>query len=111
MLTEDRDRFMFENLRNFEEKVVAVVGLGHMDGIEILWKHAEESDNNQPPTMSENEGEQGYVSTLNRILILIDLFILSTYCCIHPFLDTRHGLTCLMSFRFMISFLCPSSYK
>ncbi|XP_026450991.1 uncharacterized protein LOC113351169 [Papaver somniferum] len=56
VLTEDRDTFMFENLRTFEEKVVAVVGMAHLDGIELLWKHAEEGDIKQPSIKSENEG-------------------------------------------------------
>ncbi|MCL7037122.1 hypothetical protein MKW94_004830 [Papaver nudicaule] len=43
---EDRDKFMFTNLRNLEGKVVAVVGMAHMDGIELLWKLAEEEDDN-----------------------------------------------------------------
>ncbi|KAI3937530.1 hypothetical protein MKW92_025599, partial [Papaver armeniacum] len=39
----ERDIFMFMKLRRLEEKViVAVVGLGHMDGIELLWKYAED---------------------------------------------------------------------
>ncbi|KAI3957919.1 hypothetical protein MKW92_014705, partial [Papaver armeniacum] len=34
---------MCARLRRLEEKViVAVVGLGHMDGIELLWKLAED---------------------------------------------------------------------
>ncbi|KAI3945685.1 hypothetical protein MKW98_022959 [Papaver atlanticum] len=45
VITEDRDKFMFTNLRNFQGKVVAVVGMAHMDGIELLWKLAEEDDN------------------------------------------------------------------
>ncbi|RZC66052.1 hypothetical protein C5167_009740 [Papaver somniferum] len=44
-MIEDRDKFMFTNLRSFQGKVVAVVGLAHMDGIERLWKRAEEDDN------------------------------------------------------------------
>ncbi|RZC49802.1 hypothetical protein C5167_018229, partial [Papaver somniferum] len=39
----ERDIFMFIKLRRLEDKViVAVVGLGHMNGIEILWKYAED---------------------------------------------------------------------
>ncbi|KAI3847977.1 hypothetical protein MKW92_021301 [Papaver armeniacum] len=45
VMTEDRDMLMFTKLRGFEGKVVAVVGMGHMDGIEQLWKRAEEDDN------------------------------------------------------------------
>ncbi|MCL7037120.1 hypothetical protein MKW94_004828, partial [Papaver nudicaule] len=44
VVLEDRDKIMFTNLRNFQGKVVAVVGMGHMDGIELLWKRAEEDD-------------------------------------------------------------------
>lgn len=44
MITEDRDEFIFINLGNFQGKVVAVVGMAHMDGIELLWKLAEEDD-------------------------------------------------------------------
>ncbi|KAI3945677.1 hypothetical protein MKW98_022951 [Papaver atlanticum] len=44
-VTEDRDMHMFTRLRGVEEKlIVAVVGLGHMDGIELLWKRAEDGD-------------------------------------------------------------------
>ncbi|KAI3834492.1 hypothetical protein MKW92_011365 [Papaver armeniacum] len=42
VIIEDRDKFMHSNLRNFQGKVVAVVGMAHMDGIELLWKLAEE---------------------------------------------------------------------
>ncbi|KAI3947430.1 hypothetical protein MKW92_048570 [Papaver armeniacum] len=49
VLVEDRDKHMFTKLRHFEGKVVAVVGMGHMDGIELLWKRAENGDNWQPP--------------------------------------------------------------
>ncbi|KAI3945694.1 hypothetical protein MKW98_022968 [Papaver atlanticum] len=45
VMTEDRDMLMFTKLRGFEGKVVAVVGMGHMDGIERLWMRAEEDDN------------------------------------------------------------------
>ncbi|KAI3871811.1 hypothetical protein MKW92_026291 [Papaver armeniacum] len=45
VIVEDRDKFMFTNLRSFQGKVVAVVGMGHMDGIELLWRRAEEDDN------------------------------------------------------------------
>ncbi|KAI3934676.1 hypothetical protein MKX01_012216, partial [Papaver californicum] len=39
----ERDILMFTKLRRLEEKlIVAVVGLGHMDGIELLWKYAED---------------------------------------------------------------------
>ncbi|XP_026393148.1 traB domain-containing protein-like [Papaver somniferum] len=44
-MIEDRDKFMFTNLRSFQGKVVAAVGMGHMDGIELLWKQEEEDDN------------------------------------------------------------------
>ncbi|KAI3973668.1 hypothetical protein MKW92_050653 [Papaver armeniacum] len=44
-MIEDRDKFMFTNLRSFHGKVVAAVGMGHMDGIELLWKREEEDDN------------------------------------------------------------------
>ncbi|KAI3945183.1 hypothetical protein MKW92_040690 [Papaver armeniacum] len=44
-MIEDRDKFMFTNLRSFQGKVVAAVGMGHMDGIELLWKREEEDDN------------------------------------------------------------------
>ncbi|XP_026393144.1 uncharacterized protein LOC113288343 isoform X2 [Papaver somniferum] len=45
VMVEDRDKFMFTNLRSFQGKVVAVVGMGHMDGIELLWRRVEEDDN------------------------------------------------------------------
>ncbi|KAI3945687.1 hypothetical protein MKW98_022961 [Papaver atlanticum] len=44
VIIEDRDKFMFTNLRSFQGKIVAVVGMAHMDGIELLWKLAEEGD-------------------------------------------------------------------
>ncbi|KAI3871810.1 hypothetical protein MKW92_026290, partial [Papaver armeniacum] len=50
MIEEDRDKFMFTNLRSFQGKVVAVVGMGQMDGIELLWKLAEEDDNSKSST-------------------------------------------------------------
>ncbi|KAI3895548.1 hypothetical protein MKW92_009174 [Papaver armeniacum] len=56
VMIEDRDRFMFTNLRNFQGKVVAVVGMSHMDGIELLWKRAEEDDASKSPVISEIEG-------------------------------------------------------
>ncbi|MCL7037123.1 hypothetical protein MKW94_004831 [Papaver nudicaule] len=45
VMIEDRDKIMFTNLISFQGKVVAVVGMSHMDGIELLWKRAEEVDN------------------------------------------------------------------
>ncbi|XP_026413416.1 uncharacterized protein LOC113309222 [Papaver somniferum] len=42
VVDDDREKFMFEKIRTFRKNVVAVVGMGHMDGIELLWKHAEE---------------------------------------------------------------------
>ncbi|XP_026427521.1 uncharacterized protein LOC113323424 isoform X2 [Papaver somniferum] len=44
VIIEGRDKFMFTNLRSFQGKIVAVIGLSHMDGIELLWKLAEEGD-------------------------------------------------------------------
>ncbi|KAI3914188.1 hypothetical protein MKW92_002781, partial [Papaver armeniacum] len=46
---EDRDKHMFMELRCLQGKIVAVVGMGHMDGIELLWKRAENGDGLQPP--------------------------------------------------------------
>ncbi|MCL7051295.1 hypothetical protein MKW94_023741 [Papaver nudicaule] len=54
---EDRDKFMFKNIRTFKKKAVAVVGMAHMDGIETLWKHAEMRDNKQPPERSGSNGK------------------------------------------------------
>ncbi|RZC44183.1 hypothetical protein C5167_037128 [Papaver somniferum] len=45
VIIEDRDKFMSIHLRSFQGKVVAVVGMAHKDGIELLWKLAEEDDN------------------------------------------------------------------
>ncbi|KAI3871629.1 hypothetical protein MKW92_025387 [Papaver armeniacum] len=56
VMIEDRDNFMFTNLRNYQGKVVAVVGMAHMDGIELLWKRAEEEDASKSPIISEIEG-------------------------------------------------------
>jgi len=36
-LIDERDDFMYERLLKCEGKVVAVVGLGHLDGIEARW--------------------------------------------------------------------------
>ncbi|MCL7041339.1 hypothetical protein MKW94_030691, partial [Papaver nudicaule] len=49
VITEDRDKHMFTELRRLEGKIVAVVGMGHMDGIESLWKRAENGDDWHPP--------------------------------------------------------------
>ncbi|MCL7023686.1 hypothetical protein MKW94_017502, partial [Papaver nudicaule] len=49
VLLEDRDEHMFKELRRFQGKIVAVVGMAHMDGIELLWKRAENGDGWQPP--------------------------------------------------------------
>ncbi|XP_059075713.1 uncharacterized protein LOC131061159 isoform X2 [Cryptomeria japonica] len=38
-----RDQMMFENLRKCKGKVVAVVGMAHMDGIEQMWKDIEQN--------------------------------------------------------------------
>ncbi|KAI3991916.1 hypothetical protein MKX01_012861 [Papaver californicum] len=54
LIIEDRDKIMFTRLRRFHGKVVAVVGMGHMDGIELMWKSAENYDNKQPPATSED---------------------------------------------------------
>ncbi|KAI3945688.1 hypothetical protein MKW98_022962 [Papaver atlanticum] len=55
VMVEDRDKFMFTNLRSFQGKIVAVVGMGHMDGIELLWKLAEEDGNSNVLLKSEIE--------------------------------------------------------
>ncbi|KAI3945679.1 hypothetical protein MKW98_022953 [Papaver atlanticum] len=48
LFIEDRDKHMFIMLRRMEERlIVAVVGMGHMDGIELLWKRAEDGDDDQ----------------------------------------------------------------
>ncbi|KAI3914187.1 hypothetical protein MKW92_002780 [Papaver armeniacum] len=49
VLIEDRDEHMFKELRRFQGKIVAIVGMGHMDGIELLWKRAENGEDWQPP--------------------------------------------------------------
>ncbi|XP_026390377.1 traB domain-containing protein-like [Papaver somniferum] len=59
VIIEDRDKFMSINLRSFQGEVVAVVGLAHMDGIELLWKLAEEDDNCKLSFKSEIEGHSG----------------------------------------------------
>ncbi|KAI3886550.1 hypothetical protein MKW92_027285 [Papaver armeniacum] len=59
VIIEDRDKFMSINLRSFQRKVVAVVGMAHMDGIELLWKLAEEDDNCKLSFKSEIEGHSG----------------------------------------------------
>ncbi|KAI3952249.1 hypothetical protein MKW98_005944, partial [Papaver atlanticum] len=56
VMIEDRDKFMFTNLRSFQGKVVAVVGMAHMDGIELLWKLSEEDDSSKSSVKSEVEG-------------------------------------------------------
>ncbi|MCL7025209.1 hypothetical protein MKW94_027805 [Papaver nudicaule] len=57
VLVDERDKFMFEGIRSFEKKVVAVVGMGHMDGIELLWRQAEEAENKKPPIPSQERGK------------------------------------------------------
>ncbi|MCL7033346.1 hypothetical protein MKW94_013560 [Papaver nudicaule] len=48
LLIENRDKHMFTMLRRMEERlIVAVVGLGHMDGIELLWLRAEEAEDDK----------------------------------------------------------------
>ncbi|KAI3914653.1 hypothetical protein MKW92_006726 [Papaver armeniacum] len=54
LFIEDRDKVMFTRLRRFRGKVVAVVGMGHMDGIELMWKSSENDDNTKPPAASED---------------------------------------------------------
>ncbi|KAI3959342.1 hypothetical protein MKW98_018932 [Papaver atlanticum] len=54
LIVEDRDKVMFTRLRRFRGKVVAVVGMGHMDGIELMWKSAENDDNTKPTATSED---------------------------------------------------------
>ncbi|KAI3914186.1 hypothetical protein MKW92_002779 [Papaver armeniacum] len=49
VIVEDRDKHLFMELRRIQGKIVAVVGIGHMDGIELLWKRAENVDDWQPP--------------------------------------------------------------
>ncbi|KAI3982650.1 hypothetical protein MKX01_031389 [Papaver californicum] len=45
---EGEDIVMFTSLRRMEERlIVAVVGIKHMDGIELLWKRAEANDDKQ----------------------------------------------------------------
>ncbi|KAL2652271.1 hypothetical protein R1flu_020399 [Riccia fluitans] len=39
VLIHERDQLMFNNLRQLEGTIVAVVGMAHMDGIERLWKN------------------------------------------------------------------------
>ncbi|MCL7050538.1 hypothetical protein MKW94_029381, partial [Papaver nudicaule] len=41
ILVEDRDKHMFKELRRLQGIIVAIVGMAHMEGIELLWKHAE----------------------------------------------------------------------
>ncbi|KAI3966591.1 hypothetical protein MKX01_011389 [Papaver californicum] len=45
VMFEDKKKFMFTNLRSFRGKIVVVVGVGHMSGIELLWNLAGEDDN------------------------------------------------------------------
>ncbi|OVA16866.1 Pheromone shutdown [Macleaya cordata] len=47
VLADDRDKLMFTRLRMIKGKVVAVVGVGHMDGIERLWKLAEDDNDDK----------------------------------------------------------------
>ncbi|KAI3968600.1 hypothetical protein MKW92_028130 [Papaver armeniacum] len=54
LIIEDRDKVMFTRLRRFRGKIVAVVGMGHMDGIELMWKSSENDDNTKPPATSED---------------------------------------------------------
>ncbi|KAI3967291.1 hypothetical protein MKW92_024361, partial [Papaver armeniacum] len=61
-----RDKHMFKELRRFQGKIVAVVGMGHMDGIKLLWKRAEKGSDWQPPADSEMGALYG-----NLILIKI----------------------------------------
>eukprot|EP01018_Ginkgo_biloba_P008173 Gb_02699 [translate_table: standard] len=42
VLIEHRDQVMFKRLRSCEGKVVGVVGMGHMDGIERMWKNMDQ---------------------------------------------------------------------
>ena len=37
VMIDERDEFMYERLLECEGKVVAVVGLAHLDGIESRW--------------------------------------------------------------------------
>lgn len=39
-LVSERNDVMVKALRNLKGKVVAIVGLAHMDGMEQLWKQA-----------------------------------------------------------------------
>lgn len=41
VLVHERDQYMFEQLRQMKGRIVAVVGLGHLDGIERRWEKAE----------------------------------------------------------------------
>ncbi|KAI3914184.1 hypothetical protein MKW92_002777, partial [Papaver armeniacum] len=65
VLIEDRDKHMFKELRRFQGKIVAVVGMGHMDGIELLWKRAENGDDWEPPEDSEMRALYVYYAGLN----------------------------------------------
>ncbi|KAI3871728.1 hypothetical protein MKW92_004738 [Papaver armeniacum] len=47
VLVEDRDKHMFMELRRLQGKIVAVVGMNHMGGIELLWKRAENGEDSQ----------------------------------------------------------------
>lgn len=42
VLITHRDQVMFKHLRSCQGKVVGVVGMGHMDGIEKMWKDADQ---------------------------------------------------------------------
>lgn len=37
----DRNEFMIKHLRDMNGKIIAVVGLAHMEGMEKLWREAE----------------------------------------------------------------------
>ncbi|KAI3926149.1 hypothetical protein MKW98_028285 [Papaver atlanticum] len=67
VLVEDIDKRMFMELRRFQGKIVAVVGMGHMDGIELLWKCAENGDDWQPPEDSEMRALYGNLILIENI--------------------------------------------
>ncbi|KAI3979471.1 hypothetical protein MKX01_001663 [Papaver californicum] len=57
VIFKDKDILMCTKLRRLEEKlIVAVVGLGHMDGIELLWKYAEVVGDDKLPSATWENG-------------------------------------------------------
>ncbi|RZC65890.1 hypothetical protein C5167_009580 [Papaver somniferum] len=57
-VTDDKDMHMFTRLRGIEKKLLlAVVGLGHIDGIELLWKCVEDADDDKFLQATSEKGD------------------------------------------------------